>query len=469
MPETAIDRLARFITTVERERHPAAAVERAKQAFLDTIGCMVLGRESVATRSAVAAASDWGQGPAPVYGTAVTLPPPWAAMANGASAHAFDLDDYTLQANDHASAVLVPAVLAASYRLGEDVPGLNLLDAFLVGLEVIFRLGEAVNMGHYKLGWHTTSTLDSFGATAAVCRLWGLDAAATAAALSLTTSLGSGYVSQFGTAAKPLHAGFSAKTGLVAASLGRSGATAYGGALDGEVSFRTLLVPPGEARFEEALAKLGDPWGTEEFGLGAKIYPSCGYTHRSIDCAIELNQKLGIHSADEVACATASLPDFHLAILPFGVPNDRTEALFSTAYCVALALVTGDNRIADFSDEAVKRQDILALADRVAVEARAPRRPEINLDPHDPDKLDVVMRDGRRASAAVGIWSGAPGRALDPAQFESKFRECLSLSGEIASEGMDRVLEAVSGLDKRSSIRELNIALKGLAMEKEEP
>ena len=293
MPRTAIETLADFIAGMPRGRHPEAAVERAENAFLDTIGCMYLGAGSLPTQAALGAAEGWGEGTAPVLGTARALPPPWAAMANGASAHAFDLDDYTLQANDHPSAVTVPAILAASHRPGAEFSGMDLLDAYLVGLEVIFRLGEAVNMEHYKLGWHTTSTLDSFGATAAVCRLWRLDDQATAAALSLTTSLGSGYVSQFGTAAKPLHAGFSAKTGLVAAGLGRSGATAYAGALDGDVSFRSLLVPPGESRFESVLAKLGDPWGIEEFGLGAKVYPSCGYTHRSVDCAIELNRQPG--------------------------------------------------------------------------------------------------------------------------------------------------------------------------------
>ena len=465
MSQTAIERLARFVTTVRRDEHPHGAIERAKFAFVDTIGCMVLGTDSLATRAALGMSSDWGKGTAAVVGTGQTLPPPWAALTNGASAHAYDLDDYTLQANDHASAVLVPAVLAASDPLGPDLPGMNLLDAYLVGIEVIFRLGKAVNMGHYKLGWHTTSTLDSFGATAAACRLWDLDAGATAAALSLTTSLGSGYVSQFGTAAKPLHAGFSAKTGLVAAGLGRSGATAYAGALDGDVSFRTLLVPSGEARFDEALSRLGNPWGIEEFGLGAKVYPSCGYTHRAIDCAIELNKRLAIRSADEVECATASLPDFYLAILPFGVPADRTEALFSTAYCIALALASGDNRIADFSEEAVRRQDILDLAGRIDVKARKPCRPELNVDPDDPDWVEVVMRDGRRERTTAGLWTGAPGRDLDRAQFESKFKECVSASGDIPPESIQRFLEAVYTLDTKPSVLDFNTALNGLAIE----
>jgi len=421
---------------------------------------MYLGAESSATRAAMAAADSWGRGDAPVIGTDVLLPPPWAALANGASAHAFDLDDYTLQANDHASAVLVPAVLAASHRTGASYSGMDIIDSYLMGLEVIFRLGEAVNMGHYNLGWHTTSTLDSIGATAAVCRLWGLSEPETASALSLTTSLGSGYVSQFGTDAKPLHAGFSAKSALVAAGLARGGANAYSGALDGDVSFRTLLCPPGETDFEGALAKLGNPWGIEEFGLGAKVYPSCGYTHRSVDASIELHNRLGIQSADEIEGASASLPDFHLAILPFQVPGDRTEALFSTAYCVALGLTTGANRIGDFFEDTVRRPDLQALTARVAVSARKPARPEINVDPDDPDVVTVTLRDGRRETARIGLWTGAPGLDLDSAGFESKFHECLKLSGIPAAERRaGLIVDAVTALDTAETLGMFRTAL----------
>ena len=425
---SAIETLAAFVVDHPKGHHPETAIARAENAFLDTIGCMIVGANASEVTTVISAAASWGSGSAPVYGTDVTLPAPWAALANGVSAHVYDLDDYTLAANDHASAVLVPAVLGACAQRGDDVPGSELIDAYLIGLEVIFRLGGAVNMGHYNLGWHTTSTLDSFGATAAVCRLWGLDAHATASALSLTTSMGSGYTSQFGTMGKPLHAGFSAKTGIVAASLAKSGATGYLGALDGKVSFASLMVPPGQARFPEELAKLGNPWGIEEYGLGAKAYPSCGYTHRAIDCAISLHEILGITSADEIERVSASLVDFHLAILPFHVPTNRTEALFSTAYCVATTLATGGCRIPDFTDASIAREDVRSLTSRVTVTSRNPKNPAINLDRDDPDTVEVVMKDGRSEEVSVGIWTGAPGRDFTRDQFIEKFKDCVEFA-----------------------------------------
>jgi 2-methylcitrate dehydratase PrpD len=464
MTETpAINTLAAFIAEVPRGSQPAAGIARAKLAFLDTIACGILGAQSPATRSVLAAAQGWGAGTAPLLGRAETLPPPWAALANGASAHAFDLDDYTLQANDHPSAVLVPAVLAAAAEAGAAVTGADLLDAYLVGLEVIIRLGESVNLGHYNLGWHTTATLGRYGATAAVCRLKRMAAGETAMALALASSLNAGYVSQFGTAAKPLHAGFSAQSGLLASGLAAGGATAYPGALDGRISFQSLMVPGGQARFSENLAKLGRPWGIEEHGLGAKVYPSCAYTHRAVDCAIALHGELGLSDPAQIAAVRVSMPDFYLAILPFGVPETAEEALFSTAHCVALGLATGANRIGDFTEAAIRRPEIRALAGRVTVEGRAPLRPSLNVDPDDPDRVTVTLTDGRTAETAVGVWSGAPGRDLDADGFRHKARDCLAEAGVGDPDAAAaRLVEAIDGLDRASTLWSLTAAMAAL-------
>ena len=459
---TAITTIADFVSGVSPDAHPRAAIGRAKLAVLDTIGCMLLGAHADVTRVAIDAAAGWGDGDALVVGTGVRRPPPWAALANGAAAHSLDLDDFTFIANDHPSAVMLPALLAACAGREHDVPGRSLLDAYLVGLEVIFRLGEAVNMGHYNLGWHTTSTLDSLGATAAVCRLNKAGVNDTAAALALTVSMNAGFVSQFGTMGKPLHAGLAAKSALLAAGLGVAGATGYLGALDGAVSVASLMTRDGEARFNDAMAKLGNPWGIEEHGLGAKVYPSCGYTHRSVDAAIALKDALGIRHADEVAHVSASLPDFHLSVLPFQVPSSRNEALFSTAYCVATALVTGGNRIADFTNKAIAREDIRALAARVSVTARTPKRPALNFDPDDPDVVEIRLKDGRSARHAVPIYTGAPGRDLDRDAFVAKFRECCEQHGaERGQRGarVDAIIAAVDTLDTTPSLEALVTSL----------
>jgi len=434
-PQGAIARIAAFVASVPSDAHSAAALERARLALLDTIGCAIQGATTENARRTCEAIVSWGSGPAPVLGTGLKVPPPWAALANGVAAHAKDLDDYTLVANDHASAVLVPAILA----VGADCPCTygDILDAYLTGLEVIFRVGKAVNMGHYKLGWHTTSTIDGLGAAAAVARLKGLDSDRVASALSLTVSMGAGMTSQFGTSAKPLHAGLSAKAGVLAATLAECGLTGNPTVLDGPVSFASLMVPEGEADFEAALSNLGQTWGIETYGLGAKVYPSCGYTHRSVDAALALHGSMSSDDRANIQSVRVSIPDFHLAILPYDIPNHPDEALFSTAWCVATALLKGHNRLEDFSANALSDPELRGLTQRVAVHGRRTKRPEINVDPDDPDTVEVTLSDGRILTQSCAVWTGMPGADLDKARFVEKFRACVDAAypgtnGELA-------------------------------------
>ena len=70
--------------------------------------------------------------------------------------------------------------------------GASLLDAYIVGLEAMGRVGEAVNYEHYERGWHATSTLAPIGAGAACGRLLGLDTEQIRACMSLAFSLAGG-------------------------------------------------------------------------------------------------------------------------------------------------------------------------------------------------------------------------------------------------------------------------------------
>ena len=82
-----------------------------------------------------------------------------AALLNGTAAHALDCDDNFYPAISHASAVLVPALLAVAAPL--HISGRVLVDAYLVGLEAQAAVGVGVNPSHYTVGWHSTSTWSS--------------------------------------------------------------------------------------------------------------------------------------------------------------------------------------------------------------------------------------------------------------------------------------------------------------------
>ena len=172
----------------------------------------------------------------------------------------------------------------------------------------------------------------------------GMPAEQTAHALSFAISAASGYTCQFGSHAKPVQAGFAARAGVEAACLARAGLTGQSHVLDHQRGMATLMWGLDHQRLDRALSKLGRPYALSEHGLVLKPWPSCGYTHRIMTCALKLRQRT---TTDQIAHIDAHLPDFHARVLPFGPPANRAEALFSLPFVAATGLLHGDLTLAD--------------------------------------------------------------------------------------------------------------------------
>ena len=106
--------------------------------------------------------SRWGSpGLSTVWGSALTAAPPQAALANGALAHGLDFDDTHADSVCHASAVLVPTVLALAES--ERLTGRAVLTALVAGYEGMIRLGMAAPGRFHERGWHATAVCGAFG------------------------------------------------------------------------------------------------------------------------------------------------------------------------------------------------------------------------------------------------------------------------------------------------------------------
>src|SRR5437870_13398358 len=123
-----------------------------------------------------------------------SVPPRFAALANGVSIHADDYDD-TGSALHVTAPVLPPAF--ALCELGRR-SGKDLMLAFHVGVEVENKIGDAISRRHDADGFHTTGTIGAFGSAAACAKLRGLTAMQTAYALGIAASQASGIRPHFG-------------------------------------------------------------------------------------------------------------------------------------------------------------------------------------------------------------------------------------------------------------------------------
>ena len=405
-------------------RHFDGAIEGEdciRYGLIDTLGCLLAGSRQRVVVQVSKTVLDWGGGQAPVYGSGAKTAPPWAAFVNAVAAHCLDFDDWEVPGNSHISAVLFPALLATA--AGRGVSGRALLDAYVAGYEVIARLGEVVNFDHYNRGWHSTATLGSLGAAAAVARLLKLDADQMTNAISIATSQSAGLTSQFGSDAKAMQAGFAAKTGIEAGFLAAQGLSGNDDVFEGEKGFACLMSDGGVARLE---AVFGDypksRLAVEEYGLVIKPYPCCGYTHRLIDCAKIIRRQAGF-DASQVVNIAGSLPVGHGDILPFTYPEDLSQALFSLPYVVALALLGRTVSLEELARESWKEAEVEKLIGFFEKRLHKVKRPELNLDPDDPDWMEVKTADGRLFRAEVAYPLGSPENPMSARAVMQKFKD----------------------------------------------
>ena len=421
---------ARMITDQGLD-HELRNLETARNAFIDTISCILAGSRQDVTQNTLQAVSNWGQGNCVVAGHDVELAAPFAAMVNAASGHALDFDDYDLPANAHPSVVIFPALMAMvqdeSISPGI-VTGKQFIDAYIVGLEVMQRLGECMNMTHYRKGWLTTLTLGSIGAAAACARLTRIDKDKCEAAISLACTMASGLTNQGGFTAKQLNPGLAAKNGVMAEALARSGVTANSAVIDGPISIARSMGSYEPDKFEKALSKVASPWSIKEFGLYTKPYPSCGYTSRVVDAAVALHKQTTIDQINRIVAIEIAIPDYYLDLLVYPLPENSSQAMFSAEYAVAYALIHGEFDFNALKAEAIDSQRIRDLCKLSKVVAKTPIDSDRIYDPNDPDIVTLHLNDGKKIDMKIGEALGSPVNPLSSGEIQSKFDRCLDFA-----------------------------------------
>lgn len=448
--ENATSRLADWCAQTSRQ-WSSASLDGARRAFVDTIAVILAGQGEACTAGVRRAVATWGNGPCYAAG-GTPLAAPWAALVNGTAAHALDYDDVLDPAMSHPSAALVPAILALAQE--RHASGSDCLDAYLVGFEVQARLGEALNLVHYKRGWHTTLSLGSMSVAAACARLLRLDTRQTMMAISLATSMAGGSKRQFGSMAKPLHAGLAAKNGLMAAQLAAAGVTGVDEPIEGRWGYIDLMAGETAPGMAAALERIGDPTAMEQYGVWAKFYPCCASTHRPVDALRSLALE-----PEQVVAIDAAVSEVAAANLRYRIPNDANEARFSLPYCLATALVDGTITTSSFSSEALTRPALVPLMNSVSMTVD----PELTADrpvteSFERGTIDVTLRSGERKRVAVLTPRGHPDAPLTDAELEEKLRQCAA--GVLAPATIDAALERLRTFDRADGVEAL---LTGLA------
>ena len=216
--------LAKYAAALRYEDLPGPVVQRAKDAIADTIAAIAFGADLPWSRIIVDYARRRGAGgKSRIFAPGgARLQAPMAAFANGALAHAFEMDNLTWpNTGVHPGATMCMPALAVAQERG--IGGRELIAALVAGAEVMIRIGRATKHNNEGRGFHAPGTTGPFGGAVAVGRLLKFDAETMTNALGIAGSLSCGLLefarSGTGAMVKRLHLGRAAESGVLAASL----------------------------------------------------------------------------------------------------------------------------------------------------------------------------------------------------------------------------------------------------------
>jgi 2-methylcitrate dehydratase PrpD len=440
--ETA--QVAEYAASCRYDDIPSDVIERAKQCIADTIATVIFGYDlpwsrivaAYAERNATGGKSRiLGRGGGCVHA-------PAAAFANGALAHAFEMDNLTWPSTGvHPGATLLASALAVAQERG--IGGRELIAAFVAGAEVMIRIGRATKHSNEGRGFHAPGTTGPFGAAIACGKLMRLDGERMRNALGIAGSLACGLMefarSGTGAMVKRLHLGRAAESGVLAASLAADGFTGPASVLEGEFGFLRVFCG-SEFDAGELTRGLGSSYATRSIML--KRFPCHITAHTPVQAILELRAEHG-YAAGDVAAIRIAGNDKMAGVNNIRAPADIMMAQYSIPFCVALAHVRDPHDPRSFDQAALADSQIRALCERVTITIGKDRPTPLAAD------VTVALRDGRVLTRRVADFKGTPSRPLDRAELRDKF---LMLTRHCPADEMGKMFDRLQNLENEPDL-----------------
>jgi 2-methylcitrate dehydratase PrpD len=424
-------RLADYAAALRYEDLPEPVVRQAKECIIDTIAATVCGAALPWSRIVIDYAERTGLGgKSHILGRGSAVQAPAAALANGALAHAFELDSLTRPgAGAHPGATVLPPALAVAQQEGAN--GRALIAAFVAGNEVMIRIGRATGHTNEARGFHAPGTTGPFGAAVAAGHLLGLDAGAMTNALGIAGSLCGGlleFARGNGGMVKRLHLGRASEAGVLAASLAAGGFTGPRTVLEGRFGFlRVFCTSWDETELTRGLG--------EEFVVTSTVlkrYPCHATAQPAVRAVRDLQAEHGF-AVEEIEAITVTGSERIIERHNILEPADLMLAQYSIPFSVALALSREARDPESWDETALADPQIRSLCRRVRLVADGAA-----------GTVTIALADGRRLERR------AESGMLESRELADKFRRLARTT--LGESGTSALYERLLRLEDEKSL-----------------
>ena len=429
------------VDEVQKKPIPENVMARARQSLLDYLAVTCAGAEfqkDKLERYFEFASPETGSFRA--IGTGKDLALKEAVFLNGLNGHALDFDDGTNSGIIHLGSpvfsLLIP--LAQRYGIGVD----DMLRAAIIGYEASYTMAISIQPGHKAMGYHATGTCGTLGSVIAAGYMLGFTEEERFQAFACACVAASGMLKVLddGSELKPYNVAKTALLSLTALQLAKAG---FKGHLDplGGRGFLKMMTGREDVELKPVLLN-----GTYAIMKSyTKPYASCRYTHPSVEAAIHLRDRVNPADVEEINIKT-----YNLAVSG----HDHTDipgsysAKMSIPYATAAGLIYGRAGLQEFTEEAVKKEEILSLTKKVRVssdQAISAAFPGIQAA-----VVSIKTKDGEYTER-VDFPKGEPENPLTEEEFRNRYDGLMEYAGvlpDVSSKVFDLVYNKNAKVDE---------------------
>ena len=450
--------LARFGAALRYEDIPAAVIARIKLSLLDSLGCCLFGATLPWTRKVAALAEQEGAKPvATLIGLGKKTSPALAALVNGTSGHAFELDDIHKESIVHAGSIAVPVALGLAEARG-NVSGKGVLTAMVAGYEIGHRVGNAATMNLFFRGFHPQGTSGAFVAAATAAHMLGLDASHFQHALGMAGSQAGGLMAaQEGAMVKRFHSGRAAQSGVYAAQLAARDFTGILDALEAPYGgyLSTYSDQPDPARLTVGL---GTTW--ETLNVGYKPHASVTSIHSALDGLLAIMQEQQLQADDIATVETGLSPMTHVHCAWEYKAQGVTAAQMNLYYGMAVIALDGAAFTAQFRETRLSDPRILDFISRITAHVD-PEIETMGAPFRHASRVKITARNGKVFEKLSLHRRGSPENPLTPEEVMHKFRNVVAPCMDKTA--AENIIAAVNSFETLADISAL-MALLGAAV-----
>lgn len=427
--------LATFAALLRWEDVPASVQRKAEDLWVDWFGSVLAGQNARPVHSITRFALSQGPaaGDCEVIGQRTTTSPMMAALANAAASHVAEQDDVHNGSVFHPAAVVFPPAVAVAQQIGAS--GAQLMAACVAGYEVGIRVGEFMGRSHYKI-FHTTGTVGTLAAAAAVGNLLGLSPLQMQHALGSAGTQSAGLWEFLRTAAdsKQLHTAHAAAAGLMSAYIAKDGFTGAQDIFTGPQGLAAGM--SSDANPAKLTDGLGTRWATAETSF--KWHASCRHTHPAADALLQViaAHGLALSDIDRVECLVHQGAIDVLG--PVVNPSTVHQSKFSMGTVLALAARFGHAGLTEFDAEFLSAETV-ALRDKVFMQL------DTEVDGAYPQrwigKVNVHTTDGRVLHGRVDEPKGDPGNTLSREEITAKALRLAAYGSALPADAVNTAVQ----------------------------